>query len=419
MIATFASFLVPGMFTSRGGNRDRVKQWTHAAILTIVAALTAGCGGASNEAADSQAALPPATANELSFSANQVAHGGVRWAPAEASTMASAAELPGKLTPNEDRTARLSAPAQGRVLTVHVQLGARVVRGQPLVTLQSQEAATARADYAKAVAELNSRQVAANFARAAMQRAERLLAAKAIAAQEVERARANHELALSALEQAQAEVDRARATLTQLGVNSASGAMVLRSPLDGIVLSREASPGNVVDAGNPLVTVSDVRTLWLDVSTTDRVASALRPGARARFVVPAFATDTFDAQVQSVGGALDPSTRMVPVRALVANATGRLRPEMFATVWIDGGASRAGVIVPDSAVQFLNQAPVVFVARPDGKGGARFERREVEIGARMAGRTQIVRGVSPGDLVVVNGAFAVKSEFSRAKMAEG
>lgn len=419
MIATFAFPPVLGMSTSPAANPCDGRRRVDAVILTLVVALAAGCGGASNEAADSQAALPPATADELSFSANQVAHGGVRWAPAEASTMASAAELPGKLTPNEDRTARLSAPAQGRVLTVHVQFGARVVRGQPLVTLQSQEAAAARADYAKAVAELNSRQVAANFARAAMQRAERLLAAKAIAAQEVERARADHELSVSAREQAQAEVDRARATLTQLGVNSASGAMVLRSPLDGIVLSREASPGSVVDAGNPLVTVSDVRTLWLDVSATDRVATALRPGARARFIVPAFATDTFDAQVQSVGGALDPSTRTLPVRALVPNASGRLRPEMFATVWIEGGAPRVGVAVPDSAVQFLNQAAVVFVARPDGKGGARFERREVELGAKMAGRTQIVRGLSPGDLVVVNGAFAVKSEFSRAKMAEG
>jgi len=51
-------------------------------------------------------------------------------------------------------------------------------------------------------------------------------------------------------------------------------------------------------------------------------------------------------------------------------------------------------------------------------GGARFERREVEIGATVGGRTQIVRGIAPGDSVVVAGAFAVKSEFSRAKLVE-
>lgn len=383
----------------------------------IAVSALAGCGGSKEATADAQAA--PVSAAERSFSAAQVQHGGVRWAPAEASTMAAAAELPGKLTPNEDRTARLSAPAQGRVVTVHVQFGDRVSRNQPLVTLQSQAASSARADYAKAVAELNSRRVAANYSRAMVERSDRLLAAKAIARQEVERARADDELARSAVQQAQAEVDRARSTLTQLGVSTVDGTMVLRSPLDGIVLSREAVPGSVVDAGAPLVTVSDVSTLWLEVSATDRVAASLVPGARARFAVPALPADTFQAQVQSVGGALDSATRTLPVRAIVRNSTRKLRPEMFATVWIDGGAPQVGVAVPDSAIQLLDRKPVVFVAHPDGAGGARFERRDVELGAKMGGRTHVVRGLSPGEMVVVNGAFAVKSEFARTKMAEG
>ena len=397
-------------------SRRRARGVPFAAGFAALAVL--GCGTSKSDTAEAKSAPPPSAA-ELSFTAQQVEHGGVRWAPVEASTMAATAELPGKLAANEDRTARMSAPAQGRVVTVHVQFGDRVVRDQPLVTLQSQEASAARADFAKASAELGSRRAAANFAHANAERAERLLAAKAIARQGVERARADDELARAALEQAQAEVDRARATLTQLGVNSASGAMVLSSPLDGIVLAREAVPGSVVDAGTPLVTVSDVTTLWLEVAATDRIAAGLAPGTRARFVVPAFPGDTFEARVQSVGGALDPATRTLPVRALVPNGARKLRPEMFASVLLEGGAPRLGVAVPDSAIQLLDERPVVFVAVPDGKGGARFERREVEIGAKMAGRTQIVRGLRAGDLVVVNGAFAVKSEFSRSKMAEG
>jgi membrane fusion protein, heavy metal efflux system len=78
-----------------------------------------------------------------------------------------------------------------------------------------------------------------------------------------------------------------------------------------------------------------------------------------------------------------------------------------------------GLAVPDAAVQLLDERPVVFVARPDATGGARFERRDVAIGARAGGLTQIVGGLQPEDLVVTGGAFAVKSEFSRSKMAEG
>ena len=355
----------------------------------------------------------------ITFSAAQIQHGGVRWAPAVAREVAGTIELPGQLVPNEDRTARLGAPAQGRVVTVHVRPGERVARGQTLVTLQSPAASAAMADYDKARAEVASRRAAATYARTARERADRLLAIKAASRQEAERAAADDELAQAGVAQAQAEVARARATMTQLGATSVSGSMVVRSPMNGVVLSRDASPGAVVEIGAPLVSVSDLSTLWLDVAASDRAVAGLRIGSRVRFAVPAFPADTFEARIQSVGGALDTATRTVPVRARVENAAGRLRAAMFATTWIEGGDRRQAVIVPDSAVQLLDNRPVVFVARPDGKGGARFERRDVEVGATAGGQTQVIGGLRPGDSVVISGAFAVKSEFARSKMAEG
>jgi cobalt-zinc-cadmium efflux system membrane fusion protein len=92
---------------------------------------------------------------------------------------------------------------------------------------------------------------------------------------------------------------------------------------------------------------------------------------------------------------------------------------MFATTWIEGGAARSAVLVPDSAVQLLDNRPVVFVATPDGSGGARFERRDVEVGTTVGGQTQVLSGLRPGETVVVAGAFAIKSEFARSRMAEG
>jgi cobalt-zinc-cadmium efflux system membrane fusion protein len=168
-----------------------------------------------------------------------------------------------------------------------------------------------------------------------------------------------------------------------------------------------------------MLTVTDPMTLWLDVLAPDRIAAAFGPGANVKFSVPAYPGEFFQARVQTVGGALDPATRSLLVRAVVENRERRLRPEMFATVWIESGASQTGISVPDDAVQLLEQKPVVFIARPDRKGGARFEYREVELGARANGQTQILRGVGAGELVVVRGAFAVKAEFARSKMAAG
>ena len=384
---------------------------TAAALLAAVTA----CGGdkAPTEAAKPQ---PAGIEREVAFSAEQIKSSGVRWVAVEAVTMARTVEVPGQLMPDEDHTARLSAPARGRVVIVHVNVGDRVSRGQTLVTLQSQDAMAARADKAKAAAELTSRRATANYARAARERAERLLDVKAISRQEVERTRADDELAQAALTQAQTEVDRAQGVLTHLGVDPTTGEMVLRSSLSGVVLSREVVPGSVVDAGAPLVTVTDPSSLWLQVAATEAVATTLRAGAHLRFNVPAFPGEDFEARVENVGGALDPTSRTLPVRARVANGSRRLRPEMFATVWIEDAAPRTGVAVPDGALQLLDERPVVFVARPDAQGGARFERRDVEIGAKTNNQVQIVRGLNVGDVVVAEGAFAVKSEFARSKM---
>jgi cobalt-zinc-cadmium efflux system membrane fusion protein len=350
------------------------------------------------------------------FTAAQIAHGRVSWTTPAQSFVAGVIEVPGQLVPNEDRTARLAAPAQARVLAVHVSPGQRISRDTRLVTLQSPEASAAQADLAKATSELAGRRAAATYAKAAKDRAERLLALKAIPRQDYERAIADDELAQSGVVQAEAELRRARSNALQLGINLRDGSMTLRSPIAGVVTSRDVIPGAVVSAGTQLVTITDPTSLWLTVALPETFAGGVRLGSAVRFTVNAYPMDTFTARVQSVSASFDPGTRSLPVRAVVVNARGRLRPEMFARVWIEGGPHSTVFTVPDSAVQRLDGRTVVFVAHPDGKGGARFEKREVELGGSFGGRTAIVSGVLAGDAVVVQGAYAIKAEFAKAKM---
>jgi cobalt-zinc-cadmium efflux system membrane fusion protein len=245
-------------------------------------------------------------------------------------------------------------------------------------------------------------------------RAERLLELKSVSRQDVERARVEAEQADSLQTQAEAELQRAKTALAQLGVDAETGEIVLRAPLAGIVLSRDAIPGSVVDPGAPLVMVTDPTTLWLDLAATEQVAPALRVGSLLRFAVPALGSEQFEATMENIGAGLDPATRTLPVRALARNRSARLRPAMFVTVSVPLGQSRIGVVVPEGAVQLLDEHHVVFVALGDGHGGARFERRDVEVGPNAGGQVEILKGVLPGDPVVVEGAFAVKSEFARA-----
>ena len=360
----------------------------------------------------------PSPPSELTFSAAQIQHGSVRWAPVTMGSAAGTASIPGELTVNEDRTARLGAPGRGRIIAVRVQPGDHVVNGQVLVTMQSADAGMAQSDASKATAEVTSRRAQAQYAGSARARAERLLALKAIPRQDYERAIADDEQARAALQQAEAELRRARSTASLMGASgsSASGEVVLRSTLDGVVLARPAQPGAVVDAGAPLVTVTDASTLWLQVKAPEQLSALFRRGNPLRFTVPAFPTDNFTARTDAVGAGLDPDTRTLAVRGVVPNGKGRLKPEMLATVLVDGGQRTTAALVPEAAVQQVDGKPVVFLAHPDAKGGARFERRAVEVGSRMNGQVAVLKGLVAGDVIVTVGAFAVKAEFQKGSM---
>lgn len=366
-------------------------------------------------AADTMADMPGMKTGELTLSAAQVGHGQIRWAPAEAGTDVQIATLPGQLVPNEDRTVRLGAPAGGRILAVSVRPGDHVTRGRLLVTLQSPEAGMAQSDLAKAEAEATSRQAQAQFAKSVRERAERLLALKAIPRQEYERAVADEELARAGLAQAQAELRRARSTAQQLGASaSASGLIELRSPQSGVVLARTAQPGAVVEAGMPLVVVTDPATLWLVISAPEPSAGLFRIGGILRFTVPAFPADTFVAPADAVAPGLEPATRTLSIRATVKNSGGRLKPEMLATVLVRGESGKLATLVPADAVQVINGHPTVFVAFPDGKGGARFEARTVQVGVTVGGRVAVTEGLSARELVATQGAFTLKAELLKA-----
>ncbi|HKW00026.1 MAG TPA: efflux RND transporter periplasmic adaptor subunit [Vicinamibacterales bacterium] len=384
-------------------------------LLLFLAVFGAACSSPSTNEEPKAAPARPVT--EVTLNADQIAHGGVRWSAVASSPVADFVELPGRLVLDEDHTARLSVSVRGRVTDVRANLGDAVSRRQALVVLQSEEASARRADLAKATAEAAERDSALRYARSARERAERLLALKAGSAQDLERARADEAAAEASAAQARASVDHARTALSVLEVDD-TGQIQLAAPISGVVVARDVVVGSVVEAGASALVVADLEYLWLEFGAPDTVAGLLKPGQRLHFVVPP-STETIEARVLRVNGAIDPTTRLVTVRAAVANPTKRLRPEMFVTVRADTAPSRPGVLVPHDAVQLLDERPVVFVAQPDGKGGAKFVRRDVQTGTTVEGRTHIVSGLTPGDVVVTEGAFAVKSQFSRGKMPAG
>ena len=370
-------------------------------------------------ATDRTTQASPTDSNSITLTAAQIEHGKIQWAPAELGQSSASAVIPGTIIPNENRTARLSAPAEGRVTTVRVQPGDRVGRGQVLVSLLGPGAGSAQSDVSKAAAQVVAMRAQAGYAQAARNRAERLLTLKAIPRQDYERAIADDESAKASLSQALAEQRRAISSAEQLGAGaSASGEMVLRSPLSGVVLTRDAQPGAVVAAGTQLVSVTDPTSLWLQVNAPEKLASLFRVGGILRFSVPAYPADKFDARVTAVGAALDPNSRTLLVRATILNANQKLKPEMLASVSVEGDGPSTVLVVPDGAIQLFDGRPTVFIVKPNQAGGATFVRRSVEIGPRTGSTVGVTRGLAPGELVVTVGAFSVKAELQKGSMPD-
>jgi cobalt-zinc-cadmium efflux system membrane fusion protein len=306
------------------------------------------------------------------------------------------------------------------VSRVLVLPGERVRPGQLLVAINSPELLDARQALVAAEASLVSAESDLRLAASSAARTERLYAAKAASLADLERERASRTTAEAARARLAAEVQRARATYIQLGgaEGSASGQEArIRSPIDGVVVSRDAEPGQVVSAGTPIVTVSRMSSLALIVQAPEEAVGSVKTGAALRFTVRAYPGRDFQARITRVAPALDPRTRTLEVVARVDNPSGELRPEMFATVALTGKPAGEVLAIPSTAVQALDGDTVVIAAAPRGSG-LHVEALPVRIGRRNAELAEVLGGVKEGALVVTTGAAIARAEIVRAASAE-
>jgi cobalt-zinc-cadmium efflux system membrane fusion protein len=132
---------------------------------------------------------------------------------------------------------------------------------------------------------------------------------------------------------------------------------------------------------------------------------SLRCGQNVAIEVRAWPGRKFHGQVLKLGESLDPATRTLQVRVQVPNAGGLLKPGMFATVLIDGGAGRSAMMLPGDAVQSVDGHSVVFIQTSEET----FEPRTVVIGESVGGRVEISEGIKAGERIAVQGSFGLKS----------
>jgi len=307
--------------------------------------------------------------------------------------------LNGRVTFNENVTARVTSPISGRVVSLTAQVGDTVKAGDTLAVLDSPDLAAAVADLRKARADEARK-------KPALERAGALYDAGVFARKDLETAEADDR-------QARAETERATMRLRNLAPSGGEdGRYAVRAPIAGVVADRQLNPGMEVrpDLPNPLFIITNPARLWVVIDLPERELSKVAPGQPVAVQVDAWQDERFAARIEKIGEVVDPATRRVQVRCSLVNQERKLKPEMYARVTLLADENRTAVRLPNTSLITEGLYSYVFVEQAPGV----FKRRRVQLAVQDRDYSYVQSGVEPAERVVVAGAVLLNSELGAA-----
>lgn len=396
-----------------------------ARLLLLALTITSGLTSCSkNKEASPPAKAAKSDSGEVRLSSAEQRDARIEVHAVEVRSVPETLHVTGRLALNENRTWKVGAITDGRVMEVTANPGDVVGAGQVLARMHSHEIHEARAMYRKALADLSSAKQNEVYATKVRDRERRLYGMKAASLALVENAETMLKAAQTASSNAEAEVERTRKHLVDFldvvpeersGAGNDGDLIPIKSPANGVILSRSVTPGTVVQPSTEAFVLSDLDSLWMIAAVNEEYLPKLCIGMPVKVFVRAYAEQSFDATIRHIGEVLDPTTRTVTVRIEVPNVNKKLKPEMYAIGDVELGGSKPGIFIPESAPQEVNGQKSVFVR----VGSDRFLARPIESGRTIEGTLQVIRGLSAGEEVVTQGSFVLKSQLLKASLSEG
>jgi cobalt-zinc-cadmium efflux system membrane fusion protein len=321
-------------------------------------------------------------------------------ATVERNTGGSTIALNGRVTFDEDHTAQVGSPVEGRVQRVLVKPGDQVKRGQPLLVVRSPgftlaESAAQKSRSALQVAEKN-------FARA-----QRLFNEGAASQREVMEAE-------DVLNQARAEYTRAVADLKALGGRGESNSadFQLTAPINGVVVARTpaaALGAEVQPSSGTLFTIADLSRVWVVADLPEREMASVRAGLPVEVEAPAYPGKKFSGKVAYISELLDQATRTAKLRSVIPNDQLLLKPEMFVSVALHRPS--AELLIPTSAV--VTKGDAFYVYLEDDDKLHKYTPHEVILGPEIGAYVPVVKGLNGGEHIVVEGAILLDTAFHK------
>jgi membrane fusion protein, heavy metal efflux system len=319
--------------------------------------------------------------------------------------MKNVIELPATIALNADKTAHVVPRVAGVVAEVRKNLGDRVTRGEVIAILNSGEVATAKQAYVESIHRLE-------LARVSAKREEELFRKK-ISPEE------DYLVKKHALEEAQLNYRGSAQRLVALGIpdgeirslGSGRGNLanyIIRAPLTGVVIGKNVTVGEAVEATENIFTVADMSTVWTDITVPPTQIAAVRNGQQ---VVVNWEAENLQAKgsVTWVESVVGEETRSARARVVIPNPNGAWRPGLFVKVSLTQNETLVPMAVKAEALQTFRDWDVVFI-----KVGDVFEARPLELGRREGEWVEVLSGLTPGMEYAAKNSFVVKADVMKS-----
>jgi len=194
---------------------------------------------------------------------------------------------------------------------------------------------------------------------------------------------------------AQLQVDQAELALARTRLNK----MTVRAPFTGTLGLRLVSPGDFVNVGEPLVELSDTRSLKVQFSVPERYLGELKTGQAINLSIDALNAQSLQGEIYAISPSSDPNSHNISIRARVPNPENELKPGLFVRIQIQTGTDDQALIVPEEALILNGTSTLVMLMNEQQQ----VELTPVTTGKRRYGEVQILSGLEPGAVVVTAG----------------
>jgi cobalt-zinc-cadmium efflux system membrane fusion protein len=390
-----------------------------AILMALPLLLLFACGPESQEKQQSRIAeAPPSVADQqaprpqtVTLEEGQARDLGIETLRLRRQLLKYTIEAPGVVFPAPENISVVSAPVNGRIVSITAHEGERVRKGQVLLTLESLEFSNLLAEFIQARSELSYQESQRERVTLLVEKKISPKSALDKVQADYDRADASHRAALSrlmAVGVTQEEVDAWRTD------NTLNPHLPMYAPISGSIAEHLIDLGQAVTAYQKLLTIVDLRQVKVEGYVSPEDGGAIQAGDSVDISLKDDPDRLIRTRVTSVNPTLDERSRAITVYIIVPTRDGWPKPGENVRLRISATTSAPVIGIPASALVYDGTTPTVFVRRDS----LSFEKRPVRL-ARSSGEFSIVReGLTEGEQIAVSQLFTLKALSRFEQFAE-